>query len=75
MSWTSIATQAPMPLRELVRLDHDAVPAVIAVQPGALAELDQHGQVGLLPVILGARGLHRRDGVGLVARGRLAAVN
>ena len=29
-----------------MRLNHDAVPAVIAVQPGALAEHDQHGQVG-----------------------------
>src|SRR5262245_42892122 len=28
----------------LVRLDHDAVPAVVAVQPGAFAELHQHGK-------------------------------
>ena len=43
-----------MPLSELVQLDHDAVPAVVAVQPGALAEPDQHGQVSLLPgVVLG----------------------
>ena len=28
-----------------MRLDHDAVPAIVAVQPGALAEPDQHGKV------------------------------
>ena len=39
---------------ELVRLDHDAMSAVVAVQPGALAELDRHRQVRLLPgVVLG----------------------
>jgi hypothetical protein len=37
-----------MALGELVWLDHDAVPAAIAVQPGALAELRQHRQMGLL---------------------------
>src|SRR5262245_2734977 len=31
-----------MPERELVRLNHDPVPAVIAVQPGALAAPYQH---------------------------------
>jgi hypothetical protein len=41
-----------MPLGELVRLDHDAVAAIIAVQPGALAELDQHRKVGLLPGVV-----------------------
>ena len=39
----------PMPLGQPVRLDHDAVPAIVAVQPGALAEPHQHGKVGLLP--------------------------
>jgi hypothetical protein len=37
-----------MPLGECVGLDHDAVPAAIAVQPGALAELDPHRKMGLL---------------------------
>ena len=37
---------------ELVRLDHDAVPAIIAVQPSALAEPDQHREVGLLPGVV-----------------------
>jgi hypothetical protein len=37
----------PMPLGELVRLNHNAVAAIIAVQPGALAELDQHCQARL----------------------------
>jgi hypothetical protein len=41
-----------MPLGELVRLDHDAVPAIITVRPGALAEPDQHGKVGLLPGVV-----------------------
>ena len=44
-----------MLLGELVRLDHDAGPAIVAVQPGAFAELDQHRKVGLLPgVVFGA---------------------
>ena len=37
----------PMPQSELVWLDHDAVPAIVAVQPSALAEPDQHGQARL----------------------------
>jgi hypothetical protein len=37
---------------ELVRLDHDAVSAAIAMQPGALAELDQHRKMGLLPGVV-----------------------
>ncbi len=41
-----------MPLGELVRLDHDAVPAAVAVQPGALAEPRQHRKVGLLPGVV-----------------------
>jgi len=41
-----------MPLREFVRLDHDAVPAIVAVQPGTLAEPDKHRQVGLLPGVV-----------------------
>jgi hypothetical protein len=41
-----------MPLGELVRLNHDAVPAVIAMQPGALTELHQHSKVGLLPGVV-----------------------
>ena len=35
-----------MPLGELLRLDHDAVPAIVAVQADAFAEPDQHRKVG-----------------------------
>ena len=41
-----------MLLGELPRLDHDAVPAIIAVQPGALAEPDQHGKMSLPPGVV-----------------------
>jgi hypothetical protein len=41
-----------MPLGELVRLNHYAVPAAVAMQPGALAQLRQHREVGLLPGIV-----------------------
>jgi hypothetical protein len=37
---------------KLLRLDYDAVTAIIAVQPGAFAEPDQHRQVGLLPGVV-----------------------
>ena len=41
-----------MPLGKLGRLNHDAVPAIVTVEPSALAEPDQHRQVGLLPSIV-----------------------
>src|SRR5262245_56462219 len=41
-----------MALREFVRLDHDAMPPAGRVQPGALAEPDQHCRVCLLPGVV-----------------------
>jgi hypothetical protein len=53
-----------MPLGELVRLDHGAMPTAMAMQPGALAEPRQHRKMGLLPgVVFGnAMPAHARDG-------------
>jgi hypothetical protein len=49
-----VSVVEPVALGELMRFDHDAVAAAVAMQPGALAELRQHCKVGLLPgVVLG----------------------
>jgi len=50
------------------------VPAIVTVQPGALAEPDQQGQVGLLPgVVLGyAMPAHANDGGALRRTGKAA---